>query len=263
LKEAKLYDPSRDDANAEAILLTPDMLKLANSDDEKHPKKAVATYKVPSQRTAENGAGTEQDIFEDAFEALKSPDSVATPEQLRSLEVLAHDMDFGAKLVDPQVLSQLLQVARSSSSDNRKSAFRILGSSLWNNDAALKNVNEDGLISDLLNVLKSEDDGGVQASLIFSLSALTAKDGGFKYFIERGGSQLLREAFATKDPQVQGKCATFVEDNYPANRHENGVASELTSWCNLFQEQILETPFGPNVDKILAALMLAPVLTAS
>jgi Nucleotide exchange factor SIL1 len=238
------------------------MINLANS-DEKQEKKAVATYKVLHQRTTENGADTEQDVFEDAFEALKSPNSVVTTEQLRSLEVLAHDMDFGSKLVDPQALSQLLHVARSSSSDNRKSAFRILGSSLRNNEAALRNVNENGLISDLLDALKSEEDGGVKASLIFSLSAVTAKDGGFKYFIERGGSQLLREAFATKDPEVQGKCATFVEDNYSANRDENGVASELTSWCSLLQEQILENPSGPNVGKILTALTLVPGLTAS
>jgi hypothetical protein len=237
------------------------MLNFANS-DEKQEKKAVATYKVPQQQTTENGADTEQDIFEDAFEALKSPNSIVTTEQLRSLEVLAHDMDFGAKLVDPQALSQLLHVARSSSSDNRKSAFRILGSSLRNNEAALKNVNENGLISDFLDALKSEEDVGVKASLIFSLSAVTAKVGGFKHFIKHGGSPLLREAFATKDPEVQGKCATFVEDNYPANRDEHGVASELTSWCNLLQEQILETPFGPNVDKILIALMLGPCINS-
>jgi hypothetical protein len=218
---------------------------------------------VPQERKRENGVENEQDMFEEAFEALKSPNSVVTTEQLRSLEVLAHDMDFGAKIVDPQALSQLLEVARSSTSDNRKSAFRILGSSLRNNEAALKKVNADGLISDLLDALKSEEDGGVKASLIFSLSAVTAKDGAFQQFIERDGSQLLREAFATKDPEVQGKCATFVEDNYPAKRDENGLASELTSWCNLLQEQILETPFGPNVDKILTALMLAPAVKAS
>lgn len=262
MKEAKLYDSSHDDANADTILLTPEMLNLADS-DEKQEKKAVATYKVPQQRKSENGVENEQDMFEDAFEALKSPNSVVTTEQLRSLEVLAHDLDFGAKIVDPQALSQLLDVARSSTSDNRKSAFRILGSSLRNNEAALKNVNAEGLISDLLDALKSEEDGGVKASIIFSLSAVTAKDGAFQQFIEGGGSQLLREAFATKDPEVQGKCATFVEDNYPANRDENGLASELTSWCNLLQDQILETPFGPNVDKILTTLMLAPAVKVS
>ena len=256
LKEAKLYDPTRDEGCADTLVLAPNRIQVVDSEESKQERRAVATYKVPNRQAADNGVHAEEDIFQNAFDALQSTHNGITTDQLRSLEILAHDRDFGGKLVESKILPKLLKIARSNAiSDDRKSAFRILGSSLWNNEAALANVNEINLISELLDALKLEGDDDVTASLIFSLSAITVKQGGFKHFIDRGGSQLLREAFASKDAEVKGKCATFVEDNYPLHREVGGVPQEISSWCHLFQKQILERPTSICADRILTALM--------
>jgi len=256
LKEAKLYDPTRDEGRVDTLVLSPNRIQVADSEESKQETRAIATYKVPNRQAAGNGVDTEQDIFQNAFDALQSTHNGITTDQLRSLEIFAHDRDFGGRLVESKILPKLLKIARSNAyPDNRKSAFRILGSSLWNNEAALANVNEISLISDLLDALKREGDDDVTASLIFSLSAVMVKPGGFKHFMDLGGSQLLREAFASKDAEVKAKCATFVEDNYRLDREVGGDAQEISLWCHHFQKQILETPTSIGTDRILTALM--------
>jgi hypothetical protein len=174
---------------------------------------------------------------------------------LRNLESLAHDRDYGIKLVQPDTLDRLLKsisiFQSSESTQIRQCASRVIGSALWNNPEAVEVIKRSSLVKKLLDALEREPDSGVRASLIFALSAASAGD--ITDFLENNGSQLLRRIFLMDKPEVQGKCATFVEDNL-ANTAAN--PDELKLWCELFQNVLLEQQsLDVTSEKVLSALM--------
>ena len=99
---------------------------------------------------------------------------------------------------------------------------------------------------------------GVRSSLIFSLSAATTGEYGMKEFMLSQGSLELRTIFTGGQPEEQGKCATFVEDNLPFNRAIDGVDQELVLWCGLFQEYLQKNSRDTTSEKVLSSLMSVP-----
>jgi len=180
--------------------------------------------------------------FEDAYFALlkadKAPNDGNSMQDvdLANLETMAHDREYGFKLVQQKPLRNLLGLLRSAGdAETRRNAARILGYSLQNNPDALGAVRGTGLIQGLLTFLKEESNSAVRASLIFALSSAVSDEHETKEFFEAKGSQLLRDIFEKDSIEVQGKCATFVEDVLPRHRLVSGVDDEISQWSQSFQ----------------------------
>jgi nucleotide exchange factor SIL1 len=204
---------------------------------------------------------SDQEAFRDSFESLMTSNfEVPAGEGFWNLESLAHDIDFGVKIVQPEPLKRLLELARLGGDPKiRKCAIRIIGSSLWNNPKAMEVVKGTNLITDIIEILKEQDNDGVRASLIFSLSAAVAGEHGVQKFINAKGSDLFQEIFVKDDSEVQGKCATFVEDNLSSNLAIEGVDEQLLRWCHLFQEHLIQKPIDSTSEKVFSSLMFVSV----
>ena len=219
----------------------------------------MQTYTIPPQAWKEKYFQSDQEVFGTAFQELLT--NLPSTYALSNLESLAHDCEYGVQLVQLDPLSRLLQIAELVEEPNiRQSAVRIIGSSLWNNPEAIKAVEGTDLIRRLLELLTTEKDAGVRSSLIFSLSAAASGDYGIKEFMFSEGSLELRTIFTGGEPEEQGKCATFVEDNLPSNRAINGVDQELVLWCKLFQEYLQKNARDTTSEKVLSSLMSLPQL---
>ena len=221
----------------------------------------METFTIPSRpRQDSSSSHPDSETFADAISAL---DASEEPESLilviNDLESLAHDRDFGVKLVQPERLNRLLFLAGTHETDDiRQGAARIIGSPMWNNPEALDVVSGTKLVTKLVDLLKKETASRVRASLIFALSATVAGDYGVSEFINAGGSTRLRELLGEEGSEVQGKCATFVEDNLPYSHGLNGVDEELAQWCRLFQQFLQKNAPDETSEKVLSSLMCDP-----
>lgn len=190
-----------------------------------------------------------------ANKASNDRDSVLY-DDLANLENLAHDREYGLKLVQQIPLAKLLGLLHyAGDTETRQKAARIIGSSLQNNPESLSTVRGTGLIRELLTILKDESNSAVKASLIFALSAAVAGNDEAKEFFDANGSQLLRDRFAKDGVEVQGKCATFVEDVLSRHRLISGVDEEISQWSRTFQDFLQSRPLDVTSEKVLAALM--------
>lgn len=223
----------------------------------------MQSYEIPSRGQQDSSSYSEQEIFNHAYELLLQTDEQssepALETEISSLESLAHDREYGIRLVQPEPLNHLLLLARNNVGFGiRQCAARTIGSSLWNNPDAIEGIKGSNTVKQLVEILKGEKHGGVRASLIFALSAAAAGENGMQEFLDSQGSQTLREAFLGEETEVQGKCATFVEDNIVWNRALPGVDEELSKWCQLFQQSLQResTPIvSEKSEKVLSSLM--------
>jgi hypothetical protein len=220
----------------------------------------METFTIPSHPQQDSSSHPDSETFADAISALDAPDGYESLTLIiNNLESLAHDRDFGVKLVQPKLLNRILSLARTHPADDiRQGAARIIGSSMWNNPEALDVVCRTKLVTKLVDLVKKETSSGVRASLIFALSAAVAGDYGVPEFINAGGSSLLRELFEEEGSEVQGKCATFVEDNLPYSHGLSGVNEELSQWCRLFQQFLQKNTLDETSEKVLSSLMYDP-----
>ena len=258
-KEAKLYNPADDDSNAQNIVLNAGMIEVLDSSGQ--PKEPSAQGEQAHLVRDASAPLSDQETFRDSFESLMMSNiEVPAEEGFRNLEFLAHDIDFGVKIVQPKPLKRLLELARRGRDpETRKCAIRIIGSSLWNNPKAMEVVKGTNLVTELIEILKEQDNDGVRASLIFSLSASAAGEHGLQEFINAKGSDLFQEIFVKHDSEVQGKCATFVEDNLLSSRAIEGVDEQLLRWCRLFQEHLQQKPTDTTSEKVFSSLMFISV----
>jgi hypothetical protein len=220
----------------------------------------METFTIPSHPRQDSSSHPDAETFADAISTLDAPDGhESLTLVINNLESLAHDRDFGVKLVQPKLLDRILSLARTHQADDiRQGAARIIGSSMWNNPEALDVVCRTKLVTKLVDLLKRETSSGVRASLIFALSAAVAGDYGVPEFMNAGGSTLLRELFGEEGSEVQGKCATFVEDNLPYSHGLSGVDEELSQWCRLFQQFLQKNTLDETSEKVLSSLMYDP-----
>jgi len=217
----------------------------------------METFTIPSHQQPDSSSHPDSETFEDAISALDTPDEQESLTLvINNLESLAHDREFGIKLVQPELLNRVLSLADThKTNDIRQGAARIIGSSMWNNPEALDVVSGTKLVTKLVDLVKKETISRVRASLIFALSAAVAGDYGVPEFINAGGSVRLRELFGEEGSEVQGKCATFVEDNLPYSHGLNGVDEELAQWCRLFQQFLQKNTPDETSEKVLSSLM--------
>jgi hypothetical protein len=226
-------------------------------------KPAMQTYEMPPRPWNDASAQSDQDVFDHAYNILLQADEQTIGTALGigiwNLESLSHDREYGIQLVQPKALENLLVLARTNVGFQiRQCAARVIGSSLWNNPEAMEAIKGSDAVKQLVEILKGEKNTGVRASLIFALSAAAAGEDGMREFMNSQGSQALRETFLDDEPEVQGKCATFIEDNLVWNRAMTGVDEELTKWCQLFQQSLPKesTPVVlEKAEKILGSLM--------
>jgi nucleotide exchange factor SIL1 len=225
----------------------------------------MESYNMPPRRD-DSAELTDSQAFEHAYQVLLVTEKYtsATPIDIEigNLESFAHDREYGIKLVQAESLKRLLMISRTSvESQTRQGAARVIGSALWNNPEALEIVRGSNLVKRLIDIVKEENDASVCASLVFALSAAVAGEDGIREFLNAGGSPVLQELFAKGEVEVQGKCATFVEDNLPANRALIGD-DELTQWCELFQLALLQNPQDITGEKVLSSLMYVLIVYA-
>jgi nucleotide exchange factor SIL1 len=255
-KQAKLYDPAEDTSNSENLLLDSDLIQVVDSSGQTR-KRATQSYTIPPRAWQDKSSQSDQDVFDIALQELLT--DLPNADEISNLESLAHDREYGVKLVQLDPLSRLLQIAELADESNiRQCAVRIIGSSLWNNPEAMKAVEGTDLIRRLLELLSTEKDVGVRSSLVFSLSAAAAGEYGIKEFMFSQGSLELRTIFLGGEPEEQRKCATFVEDNLPSNRAIDGVDQELVLWCRVFQEYLQKNAGDATSENVLSSLMSVP-----
>jgi nucleotide exchange factor SIL1 len=254
-KEAKLNDP-----NEESSLPT-NVLALSPAEPESPPPRepSIQAYDSPPRLWHVTSTMSDAEAFTYAYSLLLTAHQDPADESLSfaiwNLESLAHDREFGIKLVQKEALEKLLLLTRTNAAwQIRRGSARVIGSALWNNGEAIEIAKGRGLLRGLLVILKQEKDFRVRGSLVFALSAATAGEDGVLELMHNGGSQLLRRVFSGGGDEVQGKCATFVQDNLLWNRGLSGVDEELLHWCEIFQETLLQSN-PAEADKILTSLM--------
>jgi len=258
-KQAKLYNPADDTSNAQNLVLNSGMIEVLDSSEQ---PKELSTQENQVHLVRDTSAPpSDQETFRNSFESLMTFNfDIPAGEGFWNLESLAHDIDFGVKIVQPEPLKRLLELARRGRDpESRKYAIRVIGSSLWNNPKAMEAVKGTNLVTDLIDILKEQGNDGVRASVIFSLSAAASGEQGVREFINAKGSDIFQEIFVKDDLEVQGKCATFVEDNLLSNRAVESVDEQLLRWCRLFQEHLLQKPTDTTSEKVFSSLMFVSV----
>jgi len=229
-------------------------------------KRAMQTYVMPPRVWHENSAHTDDEVFEHAFDLLLQTDEYTSGKPISfgiwNLESLAHDREYGIKLMQPDPLKHLLLLARTNVGwQIRQGAARVIGSALWNNPEASKAVEGSRLMLQLLEIIKKEKDSRVKTSLIFALSAAALdRSEGTTKFLEAGGSEFLRHEFEQGDSEIKGKCATFVQDNLISTSHDELSSKELAEWCNVLQKSLIENTAGDAAEKVLECLMYNSLL---
>jgi len=236
-------------------VLQPDALQIVESGVSR--KRAMETFTITSRPPKDPSSHPDSEIFTHAISALDtSGEQESLTLLINNLESLAHDRDFGVKLVQPETLAHLLSLACTHQAENiRQGAARIIGSSMWNNPEALDVTSGTKLVTKLVDILKKETSAGVRASLIFALSAAVAGNYGVPEFVDAAGSAHLRQLFEEEGSDVQKKCATFVEDNLPYSHGISGVDEELSEWCRLFQHFLQKNTPDETSEKVLSSLM--------
>ena len=156
VKEAKLYNPADDTANSENLVLDSDLIQVVDSSGQTK-KRAMQSYTIPPRAWQEKSSQSDQDVFGTALQQLLT--DLPTVDEISNLESLAHDHQYGVKLVQLDPLSRLLQIAElGDESKIRQCAARIIGSSLWNNPEAVKAVEGTDLVRRLIELLTTEKD---------------------------------------------------------------------------------------------------------
>ena len=217
----------------------------------------METFTISSRPQKHASSHADSETLADAISALDaSQGQDRLTNAIGNLESLAHDRDFGVKLVQPDILSHLISLADTHKTENiRQGAARIIGSSMWNNPEGLEAVSGTKLVTKLVDLLKKETSSNVRASLIFALSAAVSGDYGVPEFVYAGGSVRLRQLFEEEGSEVQRKCATFVEDSLPYSHGISGVNEELSEWCQLFQQFLQRNTPDETSEKVLSSLM--------
>ncbi|KAK9459003.1 uncharacterized protein V1516DRAFT_546020 [Lipomyces oligophaga] len=185
------------------------------------------------------------------------------------IEDFAHEIDFGVRLAEPNVLSALLYILASHKKPEVRSlSARTIGAALRNNAPALDLAAPAKTITNLLQSIVNEPDSEVRARTVFALgSAIQGRFGRQEFWTSHGGESL-RQRFLDSDAgdDYMGRCAIFVEDSFVnedmisdtvTKSNENGLQLEMGQWCSAFQDALSQERVS-NSDarnKIFSALV--------
>ncbi|ODQ52360.1 hypothetical protein SAICODRAFT_19928 [Saitoella complicata NRRL Y-17804] len=215
------------------------------------------------------------EVFEDAVSKVMSPKSSTSDltSAFAALEDLAHEMDFGIKLVKKPILTRLVEMLSHASPQIRSNTALILGSTLRNNPPAQSLAASTlNLVHELVQRLSEEDVGEVKARLVYALSAAVSGEVGRREWRGSGGDRVLRSVFresagGSEESGFLGKVAVLVEDNLVheaitesprnvATGKQEGIPAEyeprmrqeerLGIWCAEFQRALLTKSLTPD-----------------
>ncbi|KAK9245220.1 hypothetical protein V1506DRAFT_272727 [Lipomyces tetrasporus] len=170
---------------------------------------------------------------------------------LKNVEDFSHEIDFGIKLAEPEVISVLVTLVHTHTSPSvRALSARIIGSSLRNNAPALQIAIPSQVVTNLLDSLDKEQDPTVRSRIMFALaSSIHGKLGRQEFWRHKGGDTLRKYFFSDiPDEDYMGRCGTFVEDSFvndmmnshslhgPSDATQSEVEVELGLWCSAFQD---------------------------
>lgn len=255
LKEARLLndDEHNGEANANDLALVP-------VGDVIEPIPIAGKHKSAPFPPTKYLEGTERSNFQEALAVLhqESMCNTRVEQALDSLEDLAHELEFGLKIVrsEESGLERLLHFMQSSAASCRYRAALVLGSALQNNENAILSLPRSYSVpTQLLALLEEEHDKYTQKMLLYALSASMAQKSARGDFSNVDGHKIVLSIYESGNDDLKGKIASFIQDHFAALDTEEqdmtvqkDLAYEeqlsqldaLESWCNQFQTTLLE-----------------------
>lgn len=212
VKEAKILDPSEEDAESHelAVAIGDTGTKEDSSMVENAPKEGFNVQEEIRQKVAQFKASKDksrvsesdlQDYDSSLAEVVGFENGGDTERLDRALDTLAelsHDIEFGAKLTTSgAVFESMLNTARSIGSHQvREKLYRIMGSSLRNNEEAISNVLDKQsrrFVEQLFGELQlAANNDVIKKRILGVILALGANEGfRFQYFNVHHGDETL------------------------------------------------------------------------
>lgn len=272
LKEAQLLAPHEEqqseDSSSDLALVPGETAKEdGNTKSEIPPKPYPPTAPVYSTDIA---------TFDKALNTLAESSTCTqeSQEALDALEELAHELEFGLRLVDSKKtkgFEVILHLLQSVDPDCRSKAALVLGSALRNNDNALAALPKDfPVVDQLLQLLKVETVSEVQNMLVYALSAIMPEKTSISSFLESDGHETLLASYSNGTLALKGRIASFVEDHFAQlpvsaskiivqdrSAYESRIVETdiLGRWCDTFQGSLMEaTDQNAAKEKLLSSI---------
>lgn len=266
MREAKLMDETESvSKNNQAVEIVPDQTdeELITVDgeevhDDPEETKIRQTVKQAAPVSDHSELTTSLAVLKD----YKSAGATQLVTALESLADLGHEIDFGAVIVRPEYLRNLISILedKQRSPAARETAVRTIGASLRNNPDAIKEVLGHKVTESLLKTLnelntpdlaKNPALNKLSGRLVYALGSLVSTGEGdaaiygesdHEYITSNGGD-ILRKNFKFAGPDVQRKTATFVADRALSSVWPIG---ELRKWSTFFQNELLTDAFDDS-----------------
>lgn len=271
LKEARLLSPQDAEGHDRASELALVPVEEAKDDVTKGDNGASKPY-PPTTPVY----GSDVSNFDHALASLSVSSSCTQESQdaLDALEDLAHELEFGLRLIDAQKtkgLEVVLHLLQSPDPHCRSKAALVLGSALRNNENALAALPADfSLSNQLLQLLEVEGVANVQNMLVYALSAVMPLKSALDSFRESDGHTILFQAYNNGSDNLKGKIASFIEDHFAQTPMksskmivQDGSAYEsrlleadvLGKWCDKFQDSLMDVSAqGSTREKLLSSV---------
>lgn len=265
LQEAKILDenePEPVDSTAVELVPDNDTEDLIELDDhpepEDNPEDSIIRQNIKAAAGAPVQDHSELSTSLAVVKNYKTTDISNLTSALESLADLAHEIDFGSRIMDTNNLPVLLSIVQDKQTplSVQEIAVRVIGASLRNNPDALKHALGFKVTKTLLDALDNQTTVASQGSLaadpasnklagrlIYALGSLVSSGEGDpevygeadrEYFTYHGGN-ILRRAFVTGGPDVKRKGAVFVADRALT---ASWPVEELREWSTIFQKEI-------------------------
>lgn len=256
VQEAKLLDDSVPD-NSQAVEIVPDQdhEELIVLDDEvAHDDPEDAVIKETLRTAAPVSDYSELSTSLAVLQSYKTADGPKLTAALEALADLGHEIDFGVKIVQPESLVPLLHIVKepSFSQSDKEIAVRVIGASLRNNPAAIKNTFGLKVTETLIEVIHQlatdslhYDPAGnkLAGRIVYALGSLVSNGEGDpeiygeadREYAQNHGGLILRRSFIAGGPDVKRKTAIFVSD-----RALLWPVAEIRDWSDLFQKELIQ-----------------------
>lgn len=223
-REAKILDPSEEDAGANELMVNPEH----NNDNEKSDEQVneiqqkIKEFKQAQGRSKVSTADLSH--FQSAVDEIKlyngERDTDRLSVALDTLIDLSHDIEFGAKLTqDPSIFKSLIKVSKEVDETLQEKIYRVMGSSLRNNPDAIDNVlskQDASYVDDLFANLNSGIPDVLNKRILGIIHGLTQNSHfNAKYFNTNGPNSRidsLIEIFPSLGSQSQVRLMNIFED---------------------------------------------------
>lgn len=233
VQEAKLLDDSIPD-NSQAVEIVPDddhEELIILEDEESHDDPEDAIIQETLRTAAPLSDHSELSTSLAVLQSYKTVDGSKLTAALEALADLGHEIDFGVKITKPESLAPLLHIVKepSFSSSDKEIAVRVIGASLRNNPAAIKNtfgLKVTDTLIETIHELGTDDlqydtaGNKLAGRVVYALGSLVSNGEGDpaiyseadREYTESNGGLILRRLFWAGDSDVKRKIAVFASD---------------------------------------------------